>query len=131
MRALLFVLVLGAVVSANAQPRQIAATTDTTYYADPASLADRGEFRLVTVVHDLAQAEPSGVRSRRVTYEVECVGERLRSVAINEYPQPMAQGSAAVSVERVSDWLIVAPRTGSHIGAATPYRAIVRFACAR
>jgi hypothetical protein len=131
MRTILFgVLMLGA-ASVWADWVKVTETGDTTYYVDPASVIDKGRFRQVSVVQDYATQESDGVRSRRVSYEIDCAGERLRSVAAMGYTEPMAQGKSANPWERESEWLYVAPRTGSNIGARTPYRAILGFVCAR
>jgi hypothetical protein len=83
----------------------------------------------VSVVHDYAKPEPGGVRSRRVTYEVDCSGEKLRSLSATEHAEPMAQGKILNAWERESDWLYVAPTTGSSLPSRTPYRPIVRYVC--
>jgi hypothetical protein len=103
----------------------------TAWYVEPASIELGGELRRVSVVQDLAAEESGGIRSRLVTYEVDCRGERLRSVSGTEHAQPMAQGKPARRWERESDWLYVAPRTGSHLASRGSYRSIVRFVCAR
>jgi len=131
MRTILFgVLMLGA-ASVWADWVKVAETRDTVYYVDPASISDKGDFRRASVVQDYAIQEPGGTRSRRVSYEVDCAGGRLRSVAATEYTEPMVQGMSANSWERESEWLYVAPRTGSNIASRTPYRAILGFVCSR
>ena len=135
MRAILCCMLLLAVASTSqsawAEWVKVAETADTVYYVDPASISDKGDFRRVLVVQEHAQPEPGGVRSRRVSYEIDCVGERLRSIAGTEYAQPMAQGQSLNSWERESAWLYVAATTGSNIPSRTPYRPILRFVCSR
>jgi hypothetical protein len=131
MRTILFgVLMLGA-VSAWADSVKVAETGDTTYYVDPASIGSKGGLRQAMVIQDHATPASDGVRSRRVMYEIDCAGERLRSVAAIEYTEPMAQGKSANSWEGDSEWLYLAPRTGSNIRSRTPYRAILKFVCER
>lgn len=131
MRTILFgVLLLGA-APAWADWVKVAETGDTTWYVDPATISVKGSFRQVTVLQDYAAQEADGIRSRRVSYDVDCAGERLRSVAAAEYTEPMAKGTSANSWERASEWLYVAPRTGSNIASRTHYRAIHRFVCTR
>jgi hypothetical protein len=101
------------------------------YYVDPGSVSDKDSVRRVSVLHDYAKPEPGGVRSRRVVYEIDCARERLRSLSATEYSEPMAQGKTVNSWERESDWLYVAPTTGSNIPSRTPYRPIVKFVCSR
>ena len=96
-----------------------------------ATVTAGGYVRRAPVVQDYAQPESGGVRSRQVLYEVDCAAERLRSVAVSEHDEPMAQGTRLGSVERTSDWIYVASRTGSSLPPRTPYRPIVRFVCAR
>jgi len=131
MRAILSGVLLLAAASAWADWVKVTETRDTGYYLDPASISDQGDFRRVSVIQDYAQQAPGGVRSRRVSYEIDCAGERLRSVAATEYSQPMAQGASVNSWERESEWLSVASRTGSNIPSRTPYRPILRFVCSR
>jgi hypothetical protein len=131
MRAILSGLLLLAAASAWADSVKVTETTDAVYYVDPASISDKGDFRRVSVTHDYPKQGPGGVLSRRVTYEIDCAAERLRSVAVAEYSEPMAQGKSANSWERESEWLYVAPRTGSNIASPTPYRPILKFACSR
>ena len=131
MRTILFgVLMLGA-ASASADWVKVTESGDTAYYVDDASISGHEGLRRVSVVQDYATPEPGGTRSRRVSYEVDCAGERLRSVAATEYTEPMARGKSANSWERQSEWLYVAPRTGSNIVSRTPYRAILGFVCSR
>src|SRR4029450_7363706 len=110
---------------------KVSEATDTVYYLDQASISDKGKFRRVSVIQDYAKQEPSGVRSRRVLYEIDCTEERLRSIAGMEHSDSMAQGNSVNSWERESEWLYVAPRTGSRIASRTPYRSILKFVCAR
>jgi hypothetical protein len=84
----------------------------------------------VSVIQDYAGQQSGGVLSRRVSYEVDCAAERLRSVSGTEYTEPMARGRSLASWERESEWLYVTPRTGTNIASRTPYRAIVRHVCA-
>ena len=131
MRAILCVILLLAAASAWADWVKITETTDTVYYLDPALISDNGKFRRVVVIKNDATHEPAGTRSRRVSYEIDCVGERLRSVASTEYSEPMAQGKSVNSWERQSEWLYVAPITGSNIPPRTPYRLILKFVCSK
>lgn len=110
---------------------KVAEEGGTAFYIDPATVSASGNVRRASVVQDYAQPESGGVRSRRVLYEVDCAAERLRSVAVSEYAEPMAQGKALGSSERESDWFYVASRTGSSLPPRTPYRPIVRFVCTR
>ena len=132
MRAIMSGVLVLATASAWADWVKVTETTDTAYYVDPASISDKGDFRQVLVVQDYAkQAPPGGVRSRRLSYDIDCAGERLRSVAGTEYAQPMAQGPTVNSWQSESEWLYVATRTGSNIPSRTPYRPILRFVCSR
>ncbi len=131
MRAVMFAALLAATMPAWAAPEKVADADDTAYYVDPASIIIAGAVRRVPIVEDYAHEQAAGVRSRRVDYEIDCVNQRLRSVAVSEYAEPMARGQAAKSSLRESDWLYVIPTTGSNIARSTPYRAIVRFVCSR
>jgi hypothetical protein len=131
MRTILYGVLLLVAASAWADWVKVAETTDTAYYLDPASISDKGNFLRVSVIQDYARQEPGGTRSRRVSYEIDCAGERLRSLAGTEYSEPMAQGQGVNSWESESAWLYVAPRTGSNIPSRTPYRPILRFVCSR
>jgi hypothetical protein len=131
MRTILSCVLLLAAASAWADMMKVAEIADTVYYLDSASISDKGDFRRVSVIQDYATQEPGGTRSRRVSYEIDCAGERLRSLAGTEYSEPMAQGKSVNSWESESDWLYVTPRTGSNIPSRTPYRPILRFVCSR
>ena len=131
MRALLTGVLLLAATSAWAEWVKVTETSDTAFYVDPASIGDKGPFRQVSVLQDYAGQEPGGVRSRQVLYEIDCAGERLRSLAVSEHPEPMAQGGRVSSLERESVWLYVAPRTGSNIASQATYRTILRYVCAQ
>ena len=131
MHDVLSALLLLAAGSAWAGVEQVAEAGDTVFYVDPASVGDKGDFRRVSVIQDYAKQEPGGVRSRRVMYEIDCTGERLRSLSVAEHSEPMAQGSSVNSWQRESEWLYIAPRTGSNVQARTPYKPIVRFVCSR
>jgi hypothetical protein len=131
MRTILFGVLMLAAVCVWADWVKVTETGDTAYYVDPASISEQGDFRRVSVLQNHAIQEPGGMRSRRVSYEIDCAGARLRSVAATEYTEPMAQGKSANSWESESAWLYVAPRTGSNISSRTPYRAILGFVCSR
>jgi len=131
MRTILFVVVLLAATSASADWVKVAETTDTAYYVDPASISNQAGFRRASIIQDYAKQAPGGTRSRRVSYDIDCAGERLRSVGATEYSEPMAQGKSVNSWADESEWLYVAPRTGSNIPSRTPYKPILRFVCAR
>jgi hypothetical protein len=131
MRAILSTVVLLAATSAWADLVKVSETADTVYYLDPASITRDGDFRRVSVVQDYAKQDAGGARSRRVSYEIDCAEERLRSIAGTEHPDSMAQGNSVNSWQRVSEWLYVAQRTGSSIASRTPYRPIVRLVCSR
>lgn len=120
-----------AATSASADWRKVGEDAEASYHVDPASIVEDGGLRRVSVVHDYANPEPGGVRSRLVSYEIHCAAERLRSVAASGHSRPMAQGDRLHASERASDWHYVAARTGSSIAPRTPYRAIVRFVCSR
>ena len=110
---------------------KVAEGSDTVYYVDPEPFGNKGSIRRVSVIHDYAKPERSGVRSRRVLYEIDCNAERLRSLSATEHSEPMAQGTPVHSWERESEWMYVAPITGSNIPSRTPYRPIVKFVCSR
>jgi hypothetical protein len=131
MRAVLSTLLLLAATSAWAGWVKVTEVSDTVYYVDPELVSNKGSVRRVSVIHDYAKPEPGGVRSRRVLYEIDCAGERLRSLSATEHSEPMAQGKSVYSWERESEWLYVAPTTGSNIASRTPYRPIVKFVCSR
>jgi hypothetical protein len=131
MRAILSAVLLLAATSASADWAKVSETADTVYYIDPALITDKGNLHRVSVIQDYAKQELSGVRSRVVSYEIDCAGERLRSIAVTEHSEPMAQGKSVSSWSRESDWLYVAPRTGSSIAPRTSYRPILRFVCSR
>jgi hypothetical protein len=131
MRAIVFSVLLLSATSVLADSVKVAETSDTAYYLDPASISARNGFRRVSVIHDYSKQEPAGARSRSVLYEIDCVEERLRSIAVTEYSEPMARGPSVNSWQRESEWLYVAARTGSNIAVRTPYRPIVRFVCSR
>jgi hypothetical protein len=131
MRAILTAVLLLAATSAWAEWVKVTETGDTVFYADPASIADKGSFRQVSVLQDYAAPEPGGVRSRLLLYEIDCTGERLRSLSVTEHSDPMAQGGRMNSREGESEWMYVAPRTGSNITSKATYRTILRFVCSR
>jgi hypothetical protein len=131
MRAILYAVLMLAAAPAWADWVKVTETGGTAYYVDPASIGDHGGFRRVSVLQDHATQQPGGARSRQVSYDVDCGAERLRSVAVTEYTASMAQGKSAGSLESLSEWLYVAPRTGTNIASRTPYRAILRFVCSR
>lgn len=131
MRVVLSTLVLLAATSAWADLTKVAEVSDTVYYVDPESVSKQGNVYRASVIHDYAKPEPGGVRSRRVLYEIDCAAERLRSLSATEHSEPMAQGKSVNSWERESEWMYVAPITGSNIPSRTPYRPMVKFACSR
>jgi surface-adhesin protein E len=131
MRPVLSAVLLLAATSASADWVKVSETADTVYYIDPALITDKSNLRRVSVIQNYAKQELSGVRSRVVSYEIDCAGQRLRSIAATEHSEPMAQGKSVSSWIRESDWLYLAPRTGSNIAPQTPYRPILRFVCSR
>jgi hypothetical protein len=131
MRTVLMIAIAFAAPPAWADWVKVNEVDDISYYVDTASIADKDNLRRVAVVQDYAKPQPAGVRSRRVSYDVDCASEALRSVAVTEHAEPMAQGKSVGSWQRQSEWLYVAPRTGSNIAARTPYRSIVRLVCSR
>jgi len=131
MRAILTGVLVLAATSAWAEWVKVTETNDTVSYVDPATIVNKGSFRQVSVIQDYATQGPGGVRSRQVLYEIDCTGERLRSLSVTEHSEPMARGERVNSWERESEWLYVAPRTGSNIPARGTYRTILRFVCSR
>ena len=131
MRAILSAVLLLVATSTWADLVKVSEATDTVYYLDSASISDKDKFRRVSVIQDYAKQETSGARSRRVLYEIDCTEERLRSIAGTEHSDSMAQGNSVNSWERASEWLYVAPRTGSSIASRTPYRPILKSVCSR
>ena len=131
MRAILTAFLLLAGTSAWAEWVKVAETSGIVFYVDPASIDNKGGFRQVSVIQDYAGQEPGGVRSRRVSYEIDCNGERLRSLSVTEHSEPMARGERLNSREGESEWMYVAPRTGSSISPRTTYRTLLRFVCSR
>ena len=129
MRTLALTLLLLAATSTSANVEKVTEVGGTAYYVDSSSVSGKDNIRRVSVVHDYATPEPDGVRSRRVTYDIDCAAERLRSVSVNEYSTSMAQGTSMRSAERESDWLYVTPVTGSRLPPRTPLRSIVKFVC--
>ena len=102
MRHLLLSLLLLPAGLASAVAVKVDETPGTTWYVETGSIVTAGDVRRVVVVQDYANAEADGVRSRAFTYEIHCLAERLRSVAVTEHSQPMAQGSAVRSSSDVS-----------------------------
>jgi hypothetical protein len=131
MRVVLSALLLLAATPAWAGWMKLTEANETAYYVDPAPVGAKGSLRRVSVIQDYARPEAGGVRSRQVLYEIDCTGERLRSLSVSEHSDPMGQGKRLNSWERESDWLYVAPRTGSNVQSRTPYRPIVSFVCSR
>ena len=130
MRAVVSTLLLLTATPAWADWVKVTEVSDTAYYVDPESLG-KGNVRRAAVIHDYAKPEPGGLRSRRVMYEFDCAEQRLRSLSATEYSEPMGKGKSVNSWERESEWLYVAPTTGSNIPSRTPYRPILRFICSR
>ncbi len=131
MRSLLCTVLLAASASAQAEWLKVAEAAGTTYALDTASVVEEAGMRRATVRQDYAVVQADGARSRDVRYDVDCGGERLRSVAATGYAEPAGQGRRVSAWEATSEWLYVAQRTGSSIARATPYRAVVRAVCAR
>jgi hypothetical protein len=129
LRAPAAVLLLLAAVSARAELTKVVDTGDAAYYVDPKTVGADGDIRRVPVIVSYAKAEPDGVRSRKMAVEVDCGSQRLRSVASSVYAEPMAAGKPLDSQEVDSDWLYVAPKTGSNIPPRTPYRFVWEFVC--
>jgi hypothetical protein len=131
MRVVLSALLLLVATQAWAGWVKLTEANETAYYVDPATVGDKGNLRRVSVIQDYARPDAGGVRSRQVLYEIDCSGGRLRSLSVSEHSDAMGQGKRLNSWERESDWLYVAPRTGSNIPSRTPYRPIVSFVCSR
>lgn len=121
-----------ACASAHADWVKVAESDGTAYYFDAASVAVQAEgLRRASVIQDYAAAHAGGIRSRRVTYEIDCSGERLRSVDATAHAEPMGQGRVVGAWQATSEWLYVTQRTGSSIARSTPYRLVVKAACPR
>lgn len=129
MRAILSTLLILAATSSSAEWTKVTATTDSAYYVDPASMSNSGNLRRVWVIQDYAKQEPNGTRSWRMLLQIDCTGERLRRLAATEYSEAMAGGKILSSWDGESDWIYVAPMTGTNIPPRTPYRLILKFAC--
>lgn len=129
MRTIPAVLLTLVAVSARAEMTKVVDAGDAAYYVDPKAVVVDGNIRRVPVVLDYAKADPDGVRSRKTALEIDCGNERLRSVASSVYAEPMAAGKPLGSTEVDSDWLYVAPKTGSNIPPRTPYRFVWEFVC--
>jgi hypothetical protein len=131
MRAMVTALLMLAAASASAEWAKVAGSGDSVYYVDPASITRSGNFLRVWAIEDYAKQEPNGTRSRRLLFEIDCAGERLRRVAASEHAEPMAAGKTLNASDSTSDWIYVAPITGTNIPWRTPYRAILRSVCYR
>lgn len=131
MRAILTAAMLLAATSAWADWTKVAATADASFYVDPASIGPKARFQQVAVVQDNAKPDSVGARSLRVSYEIDCTEGRLRSLSATGYSEPMAVGKTVDSWNRESDWLYIAPRTGTNIAPSAVFTAVVKFVCSR
>lgn len=131
MRVILLSALLLAAVPARADWTKVTENAGAALYVDPASISASGDSWMVSVMESLAEPEPAGTRSRRMTAEVDCNGDRLRTLSGTDYPAPMGQGTSISSWQRESSWLFVGARTGTSIPSQSPYRAVVRFVCSR
>jgi len=129
MRAFALALLALVAVSARAELTKVVDTGDVAYYVDPKTVTVDGDFRRAPLIQNFAKAGADGVRSQKLALEVDCSTTRLRSVASSWYSEPMAAGKPIESKEVDSDWLYVAPKTGSNIPPGTPYRYVWEFVC--
>jgi hypothetical protein len=81
MRTTVFLAMLLFAAAAWADLVKIAESENTTYYVDSATISIEDAYRRVSVIHDFAKSEPGGMRSRLVSYDVDCTEQRLRSTA--------------------------------------------------
>jgi hypothetical protein len=131
MRTIVFLALVLFAAAARADLVKVAESDDATYYVDPATISVGEAYRRVSVIHDYANSEPGGMRSRLVSYDVDCTEERLRSTAVIEFSDAMAKGRRLGASQRESEWLYVTPQTGTNLAVRNPYWSIVRFVCAR
>jgi hypothetical protein len=129
MRILLAVLLAAVATSAQADWVKVTETGDTVYYVDPATLVRDGGLRKVEEIQDYAMPRAGGARSRRLTFEFDCSGERWRVLSVADHEEAMARGRILGSWQGQSEWNSIAPKTGTNLPPSTTGRTILRYVC--
>lgn len=117
--------------SACAEWAKVAESGDAMFYIDPATVRTNGNLRQVWQIQDFLEQRPNGARSRRLLVEFDCGAERWRTLSITEHSEPMGGGSVLASSSGESQWIYVAPITGSNLPPRTPNRTIRKVVCSR
>ncbi len=131
MRAILAALLMLAATCAWAEVVKVTETADTVFYVDAATITRNGNLRRAWTIQDYAKQEPNGTRSRRSLLEIDCTGERIRSLSVSEHSEPMAGGEILNARDEESLWSFIGQRTGSNVPPRTANMAILRFVCSR
>ena len=75
-----------------------------TFYYDPATVKNHGEFLRVFAVVDYKKATIDGVKSYRVFNEYDCKDERSRQLEVTGHTGAMVTGNTIYSADRASVW---------------------------
>jgi hypothetical protein len=131
MRAILAAVLMLAATSASAEWVKVAETAGVAYYVDPMTITKDGAARKVSALQDYAKAQAGGARSRQLSLEIDCAGERLRGLTSADHAEPMSGGAVLGTADQPSEWIQVEAATGSNIPRRTPNLSIIRFVCSR
>lgn len=121
MRPVLFFLLMVAATPSLAEFLKVAETDKATYYLDANSLRAQGHRRKVWEIQNLKQRLPDGQMSRRELQEYDCRRERVRSISLIAYSEPMAGGQTLVWRSVPADWVFIPYKT--------PHESVLRFVC--
>ena len=110
MRMLLCLLVLVA-APAWAGWVKVRETKDATFYIDPATIRQDGNFRKIWEVKDLKARTSGDEMSAKFLSEYDCKEKRYRVLALTSHSKPMASGKIVISGNDPSPWIAVPPNT--------------------
>jgi hypothetical protein len=110
-KAILILLLVVVAAPAWAKWVTLGVTDGADYYIDPATIRNDGNFRKAWTLMDLKAKSDEGVMSRRILFEIDCKGERVRFLSFSTHSKPMAGGDTLVTESNPDEWQHIAPET--------------------
>ena len=97
--------------SAWAEWLKFSETGANTFYINPDTIRMNGNLIKVWLISDYKKRSETGGLSNRIRFEIDCSGERIRTLALSEHPEHMAGGELIFTGKEENDWRDIAPDT--------------------
>ena len=110
-KTILLSLLLLASGAACAEWLKFSETASYNFYINPDTIRMDGKLIKVWLLNDYKNRSETGGLSSRVKIEIDCSGERIRTLTLSEHSEHMAGGELTFTGKKENDWRDVAPDT--------------------